>query len=270
MQTRRFAAFQVLRRTLPRVNEEQVELAMKSLGALGAKVDKRALAKWLTGKPSTHLEDLALAYACARGDDAAARQFEKRWMPIAARSLQKLTLEPSLVDDVLSWLRGELFAREQGPLLDTYSGKSDLGGWLRAIVVHEGIRRAKRQRRDVSTSAADDIPMPDVELSTLRGAYGTQFTEAITETFASLAVDQRNILRQSFLDGLSIDVLAKLHNIHRATAARRIQSARQALVDGVRARLKASLRLGDSSIDQLMTLNNLQQSLTGLLRKTKR
>lgn len=251
------------------MTDELVDQAVKSLTDLGAKVDKRALAKWLTGKPSNHLEDLALAFACARGDEAAARHFEKRWMPVAARSLQKVGIDASLVDDVLSWLRVELFARDQGPLLDTYSGKSDLGGWLRAIVVHEGIRRAKRQRRDVTAEAANEIPMPDVELTALRGAYGKQFTQAITETFATLSVDQRNILRQSFLDGLSIDVLAKLYNVHRATAARRIQSAREALVAGVRERLKASLGLGESGVDELITLNNLQQSLSGLLRKTK-
>jgi RNA polymerase sigma-70 factor (ECF subfamily) len=162
----------------------------------------------------------------------------------------------------------ELFARDQGPLFDTYSGRSDLGGWLRAIVVHEGVRRSKKQRREVTPEGLEELPMPDVELSALKGAYGPQFTQALSSAFAALTVEQRNLLRQSFLDGLSIDVLAKLLDVHRATAARRVQAARQALVDGVRAKLKESLKLGDETVDELITLGNLEQSLSGILRKT--
>ena len=245
-----------------------LEQALAFLSGIGVKVDRAALSKWLSGRASTHADDLGLAYACARGDETAARHFERTWIPVAARALQKAGIDATISDDVLSWLRAELFARDQGPLFDTYSGRSDLGGWLRAIVVHEAIRRAKKQRHEVTPEAVADIPVPDIELSALRGAYGPEFTRAIASSFAALSVEQRNILRQSFLDGLSIDVLAKLYGIHRATAARRVQSAREALADGVREHLKATLKLGDSSVDELITLGNLEQSLSGLLRKT--
>lgn len=245
------------------------ERALGFLKGLGARVSEAELMRWMKGKPEKHAEDLALAFACARGDEAAARHFEQEWMPVARRALQKSGLDATLVDDVSSWLRVELFARDQGPLFETYSGRSDLGGWLRAIVVHEGVRRAKRQRQHVTEGAAEEIPMPDVELSALRSAHGKAFAKAISSSFAALSLDQRNILRQSFLDGLSIDVLARMYGVHRATAARRVQAARQALVDGVRSELKSALGLGDSSVNQLITLDNLDQSLSGLLRKTK-
>ncbi len=243
--------------------------ALGFLASIGVEVDRSQLSRWLAGRATTHADDLGLAFACARGNEVAARHFEKTWMPVAEKSLKKAGLDGTVTDDVLSWLRAELFARDQGPLFDTYTGRSDLGGWLRAIVVHEGVRRSKKQRREVTPEAIAEIPVPDIELTALRGAYGPQFTEAISNVFASLTVEQRNVLRQSFLDGLSIDVLAKLYGVHRATAARRVQAARQALVDGVRAHLKEQLKLGDSSIDELITLGNLNESLSGLLRKTR-
>ncbi|MBL0219087.1 MAG: hypothetical protein IPQ07_35110 [Myxococcales bacterium] len=77
------------------------------------------------------------------------------------------------------------------------------------------------------------------------------------------------MLRQYFLDGLTIDVLAELYQIHRATAARRVAAARERLVDSVRGMLKAELGMGDHSVDEIITLSNLDESLGTLLRLTR-
>lgn len=243
--------------------------ALRHLEALGVRADRAALEKWLAGKTDAHVEDLALAWACARGDRVALAAFEETWIPRVVRALRKAGTDATQTDDVLGWMRFELFARDGTPLIQTYSGKSDLGGWLRAIAIHEAIRRMKRQRRDVTPEAAADIPVPDVELSAMRGAYGPAFTKAIAEAFAALPVETRNLLRQYFLDGLSIDALGRMYAVHRATAARRVTAARDALSDGVRARLKAELKMRDSSIDRLITVDNLQISLSKILRKTR-
>lgn len=246
--------------------------AARHLDALGVRVDAAALAAWLGAparKGSAHVEDLALAFACAAGDRRAIAAFEETWIPKVVAALRKVGIDRTQTDDVLGWLRFELFAREGTPLIQTYSGRSDLGGWLRAIVIHEALRRVKRQRREVTPEAAADIPVPDLELSAMRGAHGPAFTKAIGEAFGALPVQMRNLLRQSFLDGLSIDALGRMYQVHRATAARRVQAAREALSEGVRSRLKAELRLRDSSIDRLITVDNLQVSLSRILRQTR-
>lgn len=240
------------------------------LTSIGAKFDEAKLAKWLVrGGNTPHVEDFALAFACSEHDEAAVRHFEKHVMPLALRALRGLRLDDdALVEDVLGWLRFELFAREAGPLISTYSGRSDLGGWLRAIVLHEALRRQKKKRREVTPEALEQLPMPDVELSAMRGAHGAAFTRALDQSFRAMPVQERNLLRQSFLDGLSIDVLSQLYGVHRATAARRVVAAREALVVGVRERLRAELRLDESGLDSLITLSNLDESLAGLLRRT--
>jgi hypothetical protein len=68
---------------------------------------------------------------------------------------------------------------------------------------------------------------------------------------------------------LTIDVLAGLYKIHRATAARRVAAARARLVERVRAALARDLALSDAGIDQVITLSNLDESLGQLLRSTR-
>jgi RNA polymerase sigma-70 factor (ECF subfamily) len=215
-----------------------------------------------------HAADLKLAAQCLEGDDAAVRTLEERHLPQTAKALAKNGFEAALIDDVLDWLRFELFAREKGALLATYSGRSPIDGWLKAIAIHEALRRSKKRRKEVALEAANELPLAEPELGAMRGRYGKQFTRALSAGFQSLELAQRNLLRQYFLDGCSIDVLARMHRVHRATAARRVTAAREALVTLVKARLKEELKISDQTVDEVITLSNLEQSLSALLRKT--
>jgi len=242
--------------------------AVAELAKAGVKIDAAAFAKGRS-LDGLRLADLALAWACGRGDGAAIALFEQRYFPQAERALKKMKLSQTLSDDVLGWMRFELFARPGGPLIATYSGRGDLGSWVRSIAVHQALKQAKKQRRDVTPEAAAELPVPEAGLASMRGAYGKQFTRALDECFRALSVEQRNLLRQYFLDGLSIDVLAKLHAVHRSTAARRVDAARAALAAAVRERLLKDLALSRSDVDEVITLSNLDESLGGLLRRTR-
>lgn len=213
--------------------------------------------------------ELALAWACLQRSEPALRYFERTYFAQVHRALRKMKLSRTLAEDVLGWMRFELFVRPDGALIATYSGRGDLGSWVRAIAVHEALKRARRARREVSTDEAPELPVPEPELVAMRGAYGAEFTRALSESFQSLAAEERTLLRQYFLDGLTIDVLAKLYQIHRATAARRVTAARTRLVDRVRAALARDLALSDAGIDQVITLSNLDESLARLLRTTR-
>lgn len=232
----------------------------------------RALTSRLEGRQDVtrlHLVDLALAWACSQGHTPAIVHFERVYFAHATRALRRMKLGESLADDVLGWMRFELFARPQGGLISTYSGRGDLGGWVRSIAVHEALKRARRQRREVPPEAAADLPVPEADLVAMRGAYGAEFTRALDESFRALSTQQRNLLRQYFLDGLTIDALAGLYKVHRATTARWVAAARTALVEGVRTRLARELALSEAGVDEVITLSNLQESLGQLLRRTR-
>lgn len=252
---------------------DAVSEAVAALAALGITVSAADFAAELARRGAAppgerHLAELALAFACSRGDPAALLHFERSYFTQARRSLLKLRLSPTLADDVLGWMRFELFVRPEGPVIASYTGRGDLGAWVRAIAVHEAVKRERKARREVTPDALAELPMPEPELLAMRGAYGAELTRALSDSFHALAADDRTLLRRYFLDGLTIDMLAKLYQIHRATAARRVAAARTELVDRVRRTLARDLALSEAGVDQIITLSNLNQSLSQLLRQT--
>ena len=70
------------------------------------------------------------------------------------------------------------------------------------------------------------------------------------------------------LDGLSIDQLAAFYRVHRATTARWIEAARQAVLDGTRKELIRRLQLSRSELDSVMRLigSQLDVSLSRVLK----
>lgn len=258
----------MFRVSFPAVSESLVA-ACAALKEYGITLDPLAFERWLGARRSApQREGLALACACALNQSAAIAHLERTYFPKVKGALGTMNLGSAMEDELIGWLRFELFAREGGPLIATYSGKGDLGGFLRAIVVHEALKRAKKQRREVTPEGLAELPMPEIELAAMRGAYGKEFTLALEQSFRSLGLHERNLLRQYFLDGLSIDALAGLHGVHRATAARRVAAARTMLTDRVKQALVSSLQINESSVQQVITLSNLEESLSKLLRKT--
>lgn len=253
------------------MTDEELSAAWRALSDQGIRIPEHDFVPALRARlaESTRVADLALALACERGDTAAIALFERTQLAMVRRALGKLKINPAIIDDVLGWMRFELFVRPAPALIATYTGRGDLGSWTCAIGVHESIKRARRARREVSPDLAPELPVPAPELVAMRGAYGQAFTQALSSAFGKLEASERTLLRQYFLDGLTIDVLAELYQIHRATAARRVAAARERLVDSVRGLLKTELGLGDSSVDDIITLSNLDESLGTLLRLTR-
>ncbi len=250
--------------------------ACLALSELGITIEAQPLAEELARRDSkiktldpARLVDLALAWACTQGNDAAIRHFERTYFAQASRALAKMNLTRTIVDDVLGWMRFELFVKPEGALLATYSGRGELGSWVRAIAVHQALKQVRKARRDVTPEALDELPMPEPEFAAMRGAHGAEFTRALSQSFRALTPQERNLLRQYFLDGLTIDMLADLYKVHRATAARRVSAARERLVDEVRATLTRELALSEAGVEAVITLSNLDESLGYLLRATK-
>lgn len=56
------------------------------------------------------------------------------------------------------------------------------------------------------------------------------------------------MLRLSLLEGLGIDAIARIYDLHRATVARRIARARESVAEGARRRLGEDARLAPSEL----------------------
>jgi RNA polymerase sigma-70 factor (ECF subfamily) len=60
------------------------------------------------------------------------------------------------------------------------------------------------------------------------------------------------VLRHRFLHGLSTDRIAKVYAVHRATAFRWLEAARQQLFDGTRDELQRELQLEGRDLESLI------------------
>lgn len=221
-----------------------------------------------------HLGDLYLACACTQGVPAALAAFESRFLPEVARAVARMKLPPSTVDELCQQLRQKmLVSTPDAPArLAAYPGTGPLSGWVRAAALWLAL---DLQRRNAGESSADDSALPllvepgdDPELAYLKRTYRAEFNAAFAQALTVLAPRQRNVLRLKFLDGLSIDQLGALYSVHRATAARWVAAAQEALLEETRRLLTERLRLTHTQLDSVLRLisSQLDVNLSRLLR----
>lgn len=217
--------------------------------------------------------DLYLAHACLACDAAAVEAFVSALFPRLDRQLARVRTPAAIADDVKSALREQLFfgrtSRAQAPLLAGYSGRGDLASWLRSI----GLRMASRARHDVDRNVVLEsndgaiLTPTEPELELLRRTYAPRLETALVEALGDLPERDRELLRQHYLDALSLEAVAALHGVHRATAARWLADARTSVLRGVEDTLRAEGPLTDSELESLLrsVAREIAPSLTRIL-----
>ncbi len=92
---------------------------------------------------------------------------------------------------------------------------------------------------------------------------------AFREALGALPSRSRAVLRHHYVQGESIDVIARRYGVHRSTAARWVASARQLLVTETRRRVRETLHIPERELDSLMDLvaSRIDVSLNQLASK---
>jgi RNA polymerase sigma-70 factor, ECF subfamily len=207
-----------------------------------------------------HLEDLYLAFGCSVGDAAAVAAFDHSVLRDLPRALRRGDLDQAHLDDTRQQVATKLLARTGAtpPAIAQYSGRGSLRGWVRVIAIRESGRLLAGQAHERPTS--DDALFDAVahgvvpSQSLLKEAYRQSFKRAFEEALAALSIHDRLLLKQHFLDGLGIDRLAALHDVHRATAARWIAKLVERLLVDTRARLEGILDVPAEELDSVLRL----------------
>jgi len=222
--------------------------------------------------------DLYLASACARGVPEALAAFEARFFDevrtaYARERALHLRYER---EDVEQMLRQKLFvgSEEGAPRIEGYTGRGELRGWFRMVVVRLLLDLGTRERVDPVAEEEDMLralpsPKDDPELEHLKRHYQAEFQGAFREAVRGLSSRERGLLRHWFVDAMGIDQLAIVYGVHRATAARWLARARGALVGGLRKSLMARLRLGPAELPSIMRLLRSQLVLTPRAFRTR-
>lgn len=259
---------------------ERVQAALAALGgdpgatllaALATHAQPGALADYLS---RCRAEELVLATMAARGHAAAIAEVEQRYAKVLTTVCRRFATPREPAEDLLQSLRGRWFVGEgdrAGRLAD-YSGQGSLEGFLRVTAVRWFLDLGKRKdrAREVlagSTPVLEHAALGDLELSIIKAEHREQVTRALHRAASALAPGDRLLLRQHVVDGLTIDQLAAALGLHRATAARRVASARDKLASETRRELQRSLALDEQELGELLaqTMSQLEVSLRKLL-----
>jgi RNA polymerase sigma-70 factor (ECF subfamily) len=204
-----------------------------------------------------HLDDLALACACADGHDAAWEHFVREQRPHLYRAAA--AIDPAGgARDLADSIYAELFGlREQEgqrqSLFRYFHGRSSLTTWLRAILAQRHVDRVRAERRheplpEDETPAA--IAAPTVERDPSRARYLALMARVLAEVVALLVPRDRLRLACYYARNLTLAETGRLLNEHEATVSRQLARTRTAIRRDVERRLKDGHGLGDAEIAQ--------------------
>lgn len=205
--------------------------------------------------------DLWLAFGCAHGHKRALMHFQERFradVELAASRSGNADVSP---EDFHQHILGKLFTAAGGavPRIAEYGGRGSLRGWLRIAIVRQVIDFVRRTQRRELGHQVDEAELlglsaatADPELAYALNTFENELREALREGFASLSPRERNLLRHFLIHGLGIDDVARIYDVHRATAHRWRQRAQDALLRATRAALRARLNTDTLGLDNAM------------------
>ena len=251
----------------------QQELAQRGRSAWpGIEVPDAQLAAHLARLelPEAPHADLYLACAVAAGDPLALSTFDKTVLAHVGSFVARIDGSAQFADEVRQILRDRLLVMRAGapPRIADYAGRGPLGGWVRVAAVRAAIDLRRDVHAEVRLSSAPGLASemsPDLQL--VRAKYQASYEDALRAALAALDAKERNLLRMTVVDGLTVDRIGLVYQVHRATAARWIQAVRRKVLDAVYDRLGERLRLSPDELDSVTALiqSQLQVSLSGLL-----
>ena len=217
---------------------------------------------------SLHLGDLYCALGCALGDPRAIEVFERQCMLPLSATLKRLDPTPEFASEAMQLLRQKLLLPKDGqpPRLAEYAGRGPLLHWVRAALLRTGLNLKRDRQRDHLASAVplheSDLPAYDPEALAIRDSYRAAFNRALPFALAALPRRDRSVLRMHLLEGLNVERIGVMYNVHRATVARWLVQARAALRSALLAKLAIELCLPSEEVEAGLGLLPSQLDLT--------
>lgn len=222
----------------------------------GRQPDARELERYLA---SLHLADLALACACAAGDERAWEHFVRQQRPLLYRAAD--AIDPSGgARDLADSLYADLFGlrdsdSERQSLFRYFHGRSSVTTWLRAVLAQRYVDRLRSIRRveplpDEDSPAA--LPAPPRPIEPDRDRYVTLVERALARTVAALPARDRLRLACYYAQELTLAETGRIVGEHEATVSRQLARTRRAIRVDVERVLKTEAGLADADIAQCL------------------
>jgi len=192
---------------------------------------------------SLRVEELALARACAAGQERAWEVFMARYREklydIAAYIAKESSAARELADSLYADLYGTTIRDGQRvSKLASYTGRGSLEGWLRTVMAQEFVNRFRRQRRLVSLDEESEDGAQFAATVPESAAVVDPRVEAATdEVLSRVTAEDRFILASYYLDGRTLAEIARTLAVHESTISRKLDK----LAKSVRKQIVAAL-----------------------------
>jgi len=255
---------QLIERLLDQAHGARWRLSTNRFGeALSASVNRAfadrdpgsgELERYLT---ALHLEDLALACACADGNEAAWDHFIREQRPALYRAAD--ALDPGggardLADGLYADLFGlETAHGERRSLFRYFHGRSSLITWLRAVLAQRHVDRVRSHRRVEplpDDRSPDALPAPLSRSEPERDRYLTAMRQALGRALSSLSARDRLRLGCYYAQELTLAQTGQLLGEHEATVSRHLARTRRAIRMNVERGLRDDAGLSEPEIAQ--------------------
>jgi RNA polymerase sigma-70 factor, ECF subfamily len=184
---------------------------------------------------SLRVEDLALARACAAGNERAWERFLIRYREKLYDVAGYITKESSSARELADSLYADLYGmggREGQRIskLASYTGRGSLEGWLRTVLAQEHVNRYRKQRRLVSL---DEENEEGIQFAAIESEAATvvepRLEAAIDEALTALPADDRFVLASYYLDGRTLADIARTLSVHESTISRKVDKLAKSL-----------------------------------------
>ena len=201
-----------------------------------------------------HLEDLALACACADGNDAAWEHFILTHRPGLYRAAEAIAPGGG-ARDLADALYGDLFGTrerdgERQSLFRYFHGRSSLATWLRAVLSQRFVDRVRVDRRH-EPLPEDDEPRPVVaaDPDPDRPRFQMLIRAALASAISVLPDRDRLRLGMYYAQQLTLAQAGRILGESEATVSRQLARTRKDLRRGIEDHLKKE-GLADAEISQ--------------------
>lgn len=209
--------------------------------------------------------ELVLVAALRRGHSEAYKTFDQRYLAPLRSSLKGLRLSDAELDDVKQRTREKLLLPDASGALkvEAYAGQGRLGGLVKVVATREAISLRRRVAREVDLgegALAEPLAEQwDPGIDLLKGKTREAFMRAFEAAVQDLTNRERTLLRLHLLAGVTLEKLAEMYGVHRATVVRWLAGARESVLAGTRKRMASALQVSGPELESLMQA--IRQSL---------
>src|SRR5688572_14726134 len=192
---------------------------------------------------SLHLKDLALACACAEGNNDAWDRFVAEFRPAlyrAADAIDRTGGARELADAIY----GELFSKS---LFRYFHGRSSLATWLRSLLSQRYVDRFRETRR-LEALPDDEIAAAAPVASADQSRFVAAMQAVLAAAIAALDPRERLRLRCYYAEDMTLAQVGRVTRESEATVSRQLARTRRTLRDELTGRLKREHRFSDSDI----------------------